>query len=83
MTMITDINRELAKIGYKAVKIAKLKSWQSWKPQTPAGRKCKANWAMYERLGDFQGIKQWYYGPWCPSNHPTDIAAYYESRWQS
>lgn len=55
---IDAINAELAKIGYKAVKITKPRSSLArikvWKPETAAGKKCKSAmlyWASLPPIG--------------------------------
>jgi hypothetical protein len=52
---VQAINEELAKIGYKAVKLPKAKR-KDWKPQTQAGRTCKARMAMYASLPPVVGV---------------------------
>jgi hypothetical protein len=67
---VQAINAELAKIGYKAVKIEPLaptprgsrktrrkpSSVSEWKPQTQAGRSCKARMKMYASLPPVVGV---------------------------
>jgi hypothetical protein len=54
---IKAINQELAKIGYKAVKLPKPKNRAlAWKPQTAGGRACRAAmlyWASLPPIGDY------------------------------
>jgi hypothetical protein len=45
---IKAINQELAKIGYKAVKLPRRKG--EWVPKTAAGVKCKARMAFWARM---------------------------------
>jgi hypothetical protein len=51
---LAAINSELARIGYRAVKLAKPKrkagDLATWKPQTQAGRRCKAAMAYWAAM---------------------------------
>jgi hypothetical protein len=56
---ISAINTELAKIGYKAVKVPKAKGIAGWKPQTPEGRRCKSRMAMFASLPPVKGVSDY------------------------
>jgi hypothetical protein len=54
---IKAINKELARIGYKAVKLPKPKNAAlSWKPQTQAGRACRAAMLYWASLPPIMGV---------------------------
>lgn len=58
------LKADLARYGLTVVK-AKVKSTKAytnikaWKPETQAGRKCKSNMLMYQKLGPVVGIKDY------------------------
>jgi hypothetical protein len=52
---------------------------KAWKPETAAGRACKAGMLRYAALPPMRGAYDFRYGPLPQTNDPAQIAAYYAS----